>query len=44
MMGYQPLKQLPNFFRFVSQNSALNKKDVTYILDLISEIGSAMFK
>ncbi|XP_971834.1 cysteine sulfinic acid decarboxylase [Tribolium castaneum] len=44
MMGYQPLKKLPNFFRFVSQNSSVTKKDVTYILDLISEIGTAIYK
>lgn len=44
MLGYQPLKNLPNFFRFVSQNSALNEKDVDYILDHISEIGKALYK
>ncbi|CAH1110052.1 unnamed protein product [Psylliodes chrysocephalus] len=44
MLGYQPLKGLPNFFRFVSQNSALTKKDVDFILDHIKEIGDAIFK
>ncbi|XP_056645425.1 cysteine sulfinic acid decarboxylase-like [Diorhabda sublineata] len=44
MLGYQPLKIFPNFFRFVSQNSALNKTDVDFILDHIQEIGDAIFK
>ncbi|XP_072389098.1 cysteine sulfinic acid decarboxylase-like [Diabrotica undecimpunctata] len=44
MLGYQPLKGLPNFFRFVSQNSALTRKDVDFILDHIQEIGDAIFK
>ncbi|KAJ8926035.1 hypothetical protein NQ315_009890 [Exocentrus adspersus] len=44
MLGYQPLKQLPNFFRFVSQNSSLTRKDVDFILDHIAEIGDALFK
>ncbi|KAJ8975457.1 hypothetical protein NQ317_004106 [Molorchus minor] len=44
MMAYQPLKKLPNFFRFVSQNSSLTRKDVDFILDHMSEIGGALFK
>lgn len=44
MLNYQPLKSLPNFFRFVSQNSALTRKDVDFILDHIAEIGNAIFK
>ncbi|XP_022911873.1 acidic amino acid decarboxylase GADL1-like [Onthophagus taurus] len=43
MLNYQPLKNYPNFFRFVSQNSALNKKDVDFILDYISHIGKAIY-
>ncbi|KAL1501084.1 hypothetical protein ABEB36_006477 [Hypothenemus hampei] len=43
MLNYQPLKSLPNFFRFVSQNSALTKKDVDFILDHIAEIGDTLF-
>ncbi|XP_066152280.1 cysteine sulfinic acid decarboxylase-like [Euwallacea fornicatus] len=43
MLNYQPLKTLPNFFRFVSQNSALTTKDVDYILDHIAEIGDVLF-
>ncbi|KAH1001029.1 hypothetical protein HUJ04_013291 [Dendroctonus ponderosae] len=43
MLNYQPLKTLPNFFRFVSQNSALTKKDADFILDHIAEIGDALF-
>ncbi|KAF5282582.1 hypothetical protein FQA39_LY04989 [Lamprigera yunnana] len=44
MLGYQPLKGFPNFFRFVSQNSALGTKDVDFILDHVSEIGHAIYK
>ncbi|XP_050297083.1 cysteine sulfinic acid decarboxylase-like [Anthonomus grandis grandis] len=44
MLNYQPLKTLPNFFRFVSQNSALNKGDVDFILDHIAEIGDSLFR
>ncbi|CAG9863233.1 unnamed protein product [Phyllotreta striolata] len=44
MLGYQPLKGLPNFFRFVSQNSALTRTDVDFILDHIQEIGDALFQ
>ncbi|CAH1163888.1 unnamed protein product [Phaedon cochleariae] len=44
MLGYQPLKELPNFFRFVSQNSALTKLDIDFILDHISGIGDAIFQ
>ncbi|XP_031334978.1 cysteine sulfinic acid decarboxylase-like isoform X2 [Photinus pyralis] len=38
MLGYQPLKEFPNFFRFVSQNSSLSTRDVDFILDHIAEI------
>ncbi|KAK9892155.1 hypothetical protein WA026_018358 [Henosepilachna vigintioctopunctata] len=44
MLNYQPLQDLPNFFRFVSQNSGLGKKDIDYILDHISEIGDMLFE
>ncbi|KAF2881098.1 hypothetical protein ILUMI_25080 [Ignelater luminosus] len=44
MLGYQPLKQFPNFFRFVAQNSALGRKDVDFILDHIADLGRAIYK
>ncbi|KAF7270157.1 hypothetical protein GWI33_016847 [Rhynchophorus ferrugineus] len=44
MLNYQPLKSLPNFFRFVSQNSSLTTRDVDFILDHIVEIGNSLFK
>ncbi|CAG9765573.1 unnamed protein product [Ceutorhynchus assimilis] len=44
MLNYQPLKTLPNFFRFVSQNSALTRQDVDFILDHIAEIGDSLFR
>ncbi|XP_030765151.1 glutamate decarboxylase 1-like isoform X2 [Sitophilus oryzae] len=43
MLNYQPLKSLPNFFRFVSQNSSLTRNDIDFILDHIAEIGDALF-
>lgn len=33
MITYQPLNDLPNFFRLVVQNSALNYKDMDYIIE-----------
>ncbi|XP_037024547.1 acidic amino acid decarboxylase GADL1 [Bradysia coprophila] len=39
MMTYQPLKEKPNFFRLVLQNSALNKDDMLHIIDEIERLG-----
>lgn len=39
MLSYQPLGDKPNFFRFVTQNSGLNKVDVDYILNEIDLLG-----
>lgn len=39
MMTYQPLKTRPNFFRFVLQNSSLERADMEYVLNKIVELG-----
>jgi len=38
MITYQPLRQLPNFFRLVLQNSCLEESDMTYFLDEIESL------
>ncbi|KAM7351237.1 glutamate decarboxylase-like protein black [Cochliomyia hominivorax] len=40
MVTYQPLHNLPNFFRIVLQNSCLTEKDMIYFLDEIESIGN----
>ncbi|XP_014089047.3 cysteine sulfinic acid decarboxylase [Bactrocera oleae] len=39
MITYQPLRQLPNFFRLVLQSSNLTKDDMKYFLDEIEALG-----
>lgn len=39
MIGYQPLRKLPNFFRFVLQNSGFTNEDVDYVLNEIDKLG-----
>uniref|UniRef100_A0A146KM83 Cysteine sulfinic acid decarboxylase n=1 Tax=Lygus hesperus TaxID=30085 RepID=A0A146KM83_LYGHE len=39
LMTYQPLKELPNFFRLVIQNSALNTADMDYIVTEFERLG-----
>ncbi|EDW51681.1 cysteine sulfinic acid decarboxylase [Drosophila sechellia] len=38
MITYQPLRQLPNFFRLVLQNSCLEESDMVYFLDEIESL------
>jgi hypothetical protein len=40
MIGYQPLRQWPNFFRFVVQNSAVTRDDLIFMLDEIERLGA----
>ena len=42
MIGYQPLRQLPNFFRFVLQNSGFTNDDVDYVLNEINKLGYSL--
>lgn len=39
MITYQPLREKPNFFRLVIQNSALNKDDMLHTIDEIERLG-----
>ncbi|XP_073968450.1 glutamate decarboxylase-like protein black [Rhodnius prolixus] len=39
MITYQPMKDLPNFFRLVLQNSALTQEDMDYIIMEIERLG-----
>ncbi|XP_017483023.1 PREDICTED: cysteine sulfinic acid decarboxylase [Rhagoletis zephyria] len=39
MITYQPIRQLPNFFRLVLQNSSLTEQDMKYFLDEIETLG-----
>lgn len=39
MITYQPLRSIPNFFRLVLQNSALNRDDMLHFIDEIERIG-----
>ncbi|CAL4074894.1 unnamed protein product, partial [Meganyctiphanes norvegica] len=40
MITYQPVRGMPNFFRFVLQNSCLTEQDLKYFIDTIEELGS----
>lgn len=40
MITYQPLHNLPNFFRLVLQNSALDHSDMDYFIEEIERLGS----
>lgn len=42
MVTYQPLHNLPNFFRIVLQNSCLTEDDMLYFLDEIERLGSSI--
>jgi len=41
MVGYQPLGNLPNFFRIVLANPALTTEDIDFFLDEIMRLGEA---
>lgn len=42
MITYQPLKNKPNFFRLVLQNSALNKSDMLHFMETIEQYGEEL--
>ncbi|SPP82540.1 cysteine sulfinic acid decarboxylase [Drosophila guanche] len=42
MITYQPLRQLPNFFRLVLQNSCLEESDMIYFLDEIESLAKSL--
>lgn len=39
MVNYQPLRDWPNFFRFVLQNSGTSHKDMDFVLDELESLG-----
>lgn len=39
MITYQPIRNKPNFFRLVLQNSALNEDDMLHFIDEIERLG-----
>uniref|UniRef100_A0A914RIX3 Glutamate decarboxylase n=2 Tax=Ascarididae TaxID=6250 RepID=A0A914RIX3_PAREQ len=42
MVGYQPDKQRPNFFRMIISNQAITREDLDFLVDEIIEIGKNM--
>lgn len=40
MIGYQPLGQLPNFFRSIISNSAVQRQDVDFMLSELDRLGA----
>ncbi|XP_076234626.1 cysteine sulfinic acid decarboxylase [Calliopsis andreniformis] len=42
MINYQPLREKPNFFRFVIQNSGVDTKDIYYVFDELENLGESM--
>ena len=39
MVGYQPLGDLPNFFRMITSNPASNMADIDFLLNEIEKLG-----
>lgn len=39
MVGYQPDKNRPNFFRMIISNQAITYEDLDFLIDEIVEIG-----
>ena len=42
MINYQPLREKPNFFRFVIQNSGVEIQDIHYVFDELENLGEYM--
>lgn len=42
MITYQPLKEKPNFFRLVLQDSSLTKQDMMHFIELIENYGEEL--
>lgn len=41
MIGYQPLGDKPNFFRYVCANPAATKEDIDFLLNEIRRLGES---
>ena len=39
MVGYQPVGDIPNFFRNIISNPGVQKKDVDFLLDEMERLG-----
>ena len=39
MVGYQPLGELPNFFRMIVSNPATNCADIDFLVEEIAKLG-----
>lgn len=39
MVGYQPDKQKPNFFRMIISNPAITESDLDFLVDEIIDLG-----
>ncbi|EYC27438.1 hypothetical protein Y032_0009g724 [Ancylostoma ceylanicum] len=42
MVGYQPDKQRPNFFRMIISNQAITRDDLDFLIKEIVEIGESL--
>lgn len=40
MIGYQPLGEVPNFFRSIISNSAVQKEDIDFMLSELDRLGA----
>lgn len=40
MIGYQPLGHVPNFFRSIISNSAVQKQDIDFMLSELDRLGA----
>lgn len=42
MVGYQPDKQRPNFFRMIISNQAIKREDLDFLINEIVDIGESL--
>ncbi len=42
MISYQPLDDMPNFFRMVVSNAATNLEDIQFMITEIERLGSEL--
>ena len=42
MISYQPLGEIPNFFRNITSNPGVQKEDILFLLDELERIGADM--
>jgi len=40
MIGYQPLGKIPNFFRSIISNSAVQKQDIDFMIEELDRLGA----